>query len=431
MHSLAKELNETIQRENPYVYEMLSGLAKELYFPKEGILSQSAEAGKKANKYNATIGTALENGKPMHLKVIQDTLSAYDPKDLYLYAPPAGKPQLRKEWRKKMLAESPSLQGKTFSTPIVTNALTHGLSIAADLFADEGDALILPDKNWENYDMVFDIRRHAHTVTYPLYNEENKFNAEALYQAILSQKEKGKAIVLLNFPNNPTGYTPGAEEGAAIVKAITDAADAGINVVAITDDAYYSLFFEDSLHESLFGALSNAHERVLAVKIDGATKEEYIWGFRVGFITYGSTSEALLAALEEKTKGIIRATISSGPHPSQTFVLHALQSPEFKEQKLEKFNIMKGRANKVKEVLDNGKFDDAWDYYPFNSGYFMCLKLKTVDADKLRLHLLDEYGVGTIALSGTDLRVAFSCIEEEGIEELFELIYKGVKDIEA
>ncbi len=431
MHSLAKELNETIQKENPYVYEMLSGLAEELYFPKEGILSQSAEAGKKATKYNATIGTALENGKPMHLKVIQDTLSAYDPKDLYLYAPPAGKPQLRKEWRKKMLAESPSLQGKTFSTPIVTNALTHGLSIAADLFADEGDALILPDKNWENYDMVFDIRRHAHTVTYPLYNEENKFNAEALYQAILSQKEKGKAIVLLNFPNNPTGYTPGAEEGAAIVKAITDAADAGINVVAITDDAYYSLFFEDSLHESLFGALSNAHERVLAVKIDGATKEEYIWGFRVGFITYGSTSEALLAALEEKTKGIIRATISSGPHPSQTFVLHALQSPEFKEQKLEKFNIMKGRANKVKEVLDSGKFDDAWDYYPFNSGYFMCLKLKTVDADKLRLHLLDEYGVGTIALSGTDLRVAFSCIEEEGIEELFELIYKGVKDIEA
>ena len=194
MHSLAKELNETIQKENPYVYEMLSGLAKELYFPKEGILSQSAEAGKKANKYNATIGTALENGKPMHLKVIQDTLSAYDPKDLYLYAPPAGKPQLRKEWRKKMLAESPSLQGKTFSTPIVTNALTHGLSIAADLFADEGDALILPDKNWENYDMVFDIRRHAHTVTYPLYNEENKFNAQALMKRFLAKKTKAKQL---------------------------------------------------------------------------------------------------------------------------------------------------------------------------------------------------------------------------------------------
>ncbi|MGX9134791.1 aminotransferase class I/II-fold pyridoxal phosphate-dependent enzyme [Rummeliibacillus sp. JY-2-4R] len=431
MHKLAKELNDTIQTENPYVYEMLSDLGKEMYFPEEGILSQSAEAGKRAKKYNATIGTALENGQPMHLKVIQDTLSAYDPKDLYPYAPPAGKPELRKEWRKKMLKDNPSLEGKTFGNPIVTNALTHGLSVAADLFADAGDALIMPDKNWENYDMVFGIRRKTHTVTYPLYNAENKFNAEGLREAILNQKEHGKAIVLLNFPNNPTGYTPGEKEGAEIVKAITDAADAGINVVVLTDDAYFSLFFEDSMHQSLFGSLCNAHPRILAVKVDGATKEEYIWGFRVGFVTYGNTSEAIISALEEKTKGIIRATISSGPHPSQTFVLHALQSPEFEEQKLEKYNIMKGRANKVKAVLDNGKFDDAWDFYPFNSGYFMCLKLKTVDADKLRLHLLEEYGVGAIALSETDLRVAFSCIEEEGIEELFELIYKGVKDIEA
>ncbi|MCK9906503.1 aminotransferase class I/II-fold pyridoxal phosphate-dependent enzyme, partial [Frankia sp. Cpl3] len=116
---------------------------------------------------------------------------------------------------------------------------------------------------------------------------------------------------------NPTGYTPGAEEGKEIVAAIKAGADAGINVVAVTDDAYFALFFEDSMHESLFGALSNLHPRVLAVKVDGATKEEYVWGFRVGFITYSSTSEALLAALEQKTMGIIRSTISSGPHPSQ------------------------------------------------------------------------------------------------------------------
>ena len=178
-----------------------------------------------------------------------------------------------------------------------------------------------------------------------------------------------------------------------------------------------------------FGALSNLHPRVLAIKVDGATKEEYIWGFRVGFITYGGTSSELLNALEQKTMGIIRATISSGPHPSQTFVLHALNSPEFKEQKLEKFTIMKGRANRVKYLLDSGKYDDVWEYYPFNSGYFMCLKLKTVNAETLRLHLLDQYGIGTIALGETDLRIAFSCVEEEHIDELFELIYQGAKDL--
>lgn len=430
MNPIAQQLNDTIAKEQPRVFEMLSDLGKAIYFPKVGILSQSAEAKQKANVYNATIGIAIENGKPMHLPVIQETLSAYEPKDLYEYAPPAGKPELRTVWRDKMLQENPSMAGKKFSLPVVTNALSHGLSIVADLFASEGDAVILPDKNWENYELTFGIRRGAVMVEYPLYDADNRFNAAGLRDALLSQKGRGKAIVLLNFPNNPTGYTPGAEEGEAIVAVLKEAADAGINVVAVTDDAYFALFFEDSMHESLFGKLCGLHERVLPVKVDGATKEEYVWGFRVGFITYGGTSEACLAALEQKTMGIIRATISSGPHPSQTFVLHALKSPDFGDQKQQKYTVMKGRANRVKQLLDSGKYGDVWGYYPFNSGYFMCLKLD-VDAEAVRQRLLSEYGVGTIALGGTDLRVAFSCIEEDQIENLFDRIYQAVLDVKA
>ncbi|GMK47733.1 MULTISPECIES: aminotransferase class I/II-fold pyridoxal phosphate-dependent enzyme [Paenibacillus] len=429
MNPLAQQLNETLKAESPNVYDMLSALGKAIYFPKEGILSQSAEAKAKAKKFNATIGIAIENGQPMHLKVIQDTLSSYDPKDIYEYAPPAGKPELRSAWRTKMVKENPSLEGKKFSNPVATNALTHGLSIVADLFADVGDAVIIPNKNWENYELTFNIRRGAEIVEYPLYNEDYRFNSAGLREALLAQKDKGKAIVILNFPNNPTGYSPDPQEGDEIVAAIRDAAEAGINVVAVTDDAYFGLFFEDSLHESLFGKLADLHPRVLAVKVDGATKEEYVWGFRVGFITYANPSDKALAALEQKTMGIIRATISSGPHPSQTFVLRALQSAEFDEQKAEKYEVMKKRANKVKDLLDSGRYGDVWSYYPFNSGYFMCLKLKGVSAEEVRTRLLDEYGIGTIALGETDLRVAFSCIEEPNLEELFDTIYKAVTEL--
>jgi aspartate/methionine/tyrosine aminotransferase len=127
--------------------------------------------------------------------------------------------------------------------------------------------------------------------------------------------------------------------------------------------------------------------------------------------------------------GIIRARISNCPHPSQTFVIEALRSPKFLAQKEEKFHVMKGRALKTKEVLKSGKYDSAWTYYPFNSGYFMCLKLKTVDAEKLRVHLLDKYGVGAISITKTDLRIAFSCIAEQHIPELFDIIYQGVQDL--
>lgn len=430
MNQLVQQLNDTLEKEAPHVYEMLSALGKAIYFPKEGILSQSAEAKAKAKKFNATIGIAVEANQPMHLQVIQDTLSAYAPKDLYEYAPPAGKPELRTAWRSKMFVENPSLAGKSIGNPIVTNALTHGLSIVADLFVEAGDVVLMPDKNWENYELTFGIRRSAEIVTYPLYNAAGRFNAEGLRDAILAQKEKGKAIVLLNFPNNPTGYTPNLAESDAIVAAILAGAEAGINVVVASDDAYYGLFFEDSITESIFGKLASLHPRIMAIKVDGATKEEYVWGFRVGFVTYANPSAAVLSALEQKTMGIIRATISSGPHPSQTFVLRALNAAEFPAQKAAKFELMKKRANRVKEVLDSDRFDDAWEYYQFNSGYFMCLKLKTVNAEALRVHLLDQYGVGTIALGDTDLRVAFSCLEYGDVEEIFNLIYSGVKDLE-
>ncbi|MEO3946929.1 aminotransferase class I/II-fold pyridoxal phosphate-dependent enzyme [Gorillibacterium sp. CAU 1737] len=431
MNPQAAQLNETIRDGNPHVYDMLSDLGRAIYFPKLGILSQSAEAKTKATRYNATIGTALEGGQAMHLGVIQDTLSAYEPKDLYDYAPAPGKPELRSAWKAKMLIDNPSMEGKSFSHPIVTNALTHGLSIVADLFAGPGDPVIIPDKNWENYELTFGVRRGAKIVEYPLYNDDNRFNAEGLKAAILASKPEGKAVVVLNFPNNPTGYTPGAEEGKAIVEAVKAGAEAGINVVVVADDAYFGLFFEDSLHESIFGQLCSLHPRILPVKVDGATKEEYVWGFRVGFITYGGDDPAVLGALEQKTMGIIRATISSGPHPSQTFVLRGLTAPGFDEQRREKYEIMKKRANRVKAVLDSGKYDETWGYYPFNSGYFMCLKLKHVTAEALRQHLLTKYGVGTIALGETDLRVAFSCIEEEAVEELYDLIHQGALELAA
>jgi aspartate/methionine/tyrosine aminotransferase len=172
---------------------------------------------------------------------------------------------------------------------------------------------------------------------------------------------------------------------------------------------------------------------VLSVKLDGATKEEYVWGFRTGFITFADGKEhentPVMNALEKKTMGIIRATISNCPHPSQTFVIEGLRSPNFIRQKEEKFKVMKGRALKTKEVLDSGKYDSCWEYYPFNSGYFMCLKLKEVDAEKLRVHLLEKYGVGTISIGSTDLRIAFSCIAEDDIQELFDIIYQAVKDL--
>jgi aspartate/methionine/tyrosine aminotransferase len=434
MNPLAEELNQIIMNGNENIFNMLSGVGKNLFFPK-GILSQSAEAKEKAYKFNATIGMATEKGRTMFLPSVMSMTSGLEPEEVLTYAPSFGIMPLRETWQESIFKKNPSLEGKEISLPVVSNAITHGLSVVADMWVDPDDVILLPDKMWGNYNLIFSVRRGARIVNYSLFDANGKFNLKAFEECVRKEgKPGGKIIAILNFPNNPTGYTVSSDEGDAIAAILTDVAETGVNVLAITDDAYFGLFFdEESAKESIFTKLAGRDPRLLAIKLDGATKENYVWGLRVGFVTYGAVLKGEVRpfydALERKTAGAVRGSISNASHLSQEIVLKSLQSGSYASEKEEKFQIMKERAMEVKNVLSDPKYADAWEAYPFNSGYFMCLKLKTVKAEPLRVHLLDKYGVGLIALGETDLRVAFSCLEKDDTRELFDTVLQAVGDL--
>ena len=119
------------------------------------------------------------------------------------------------------------------------------------------------------------------------------------------------------------------------------------------------------------------------------------------------------------TGGIIRAVISNVSMPGQSIVLKALQSPDFRKQQAEKVEILRKRAAVTAIECRKSEYADCWDVYPFNSGYFMCLKVKGVPAETVRQKLLEAHGVGAIALGQTELRVAFSCLTEAQIPGVF------------
>ena len=434
MNPLAVELNDVIQKSNIHVYEMLSEVGKNLFFPK-GILSQGAEAKEKAHRFNATIGMATEKGRTMHLPSVMTMLRDLEPEETLTYAPSFGIPTLRKAWKEALFEKNPSLASAKISLPVVTHAITHGLSVVGDMWVDPGDVLILPDKMWGNYNLIFSVRRAARIVQHSLLDDRGRFNLKSFEQCLRAEAKKNKKIIVLfNFPNNPTGYTPHPDEAKTMAEILMDLAHQGTNVLALTDDAYFGLFYEeDVLKESIFAGLLNKHPRLMAIKLDGATKENYVWGLRVGFITYGAClpndHEGVYSALERKTAGAVRGSISSASHLSQTITLRSLKSASYKAEKEDKFRIMKERAMEVKRVLAHPKYHDAWEPYAFNSGYFMCLKLKTVEAEPLRVHLLNRYGVGLISLGKQDLRVAFSCVEKKDVQELFDIVLQGVTDL--
>jgi len=431
---LASELNQTIARESPHVHEMLSGFGKRIFFPK-GILAQAGEAKQKAKRWNATIGIAREAGKPMFLPSVMKQLSPLTPGEALPYAPATGRPELRQAWREALLAKNPSLAGRSFSLPIVTQGVTHSLSLVADLFLDRGDTVLLPDKYWENYDLLFGVRFGARMETFPLFDAKGALDVEGLRQA-LAARGQTKTLVSFNFPNNPTGYSIRKDEADKVAAALVSAAEAGGRLIVLCDDAYFGLFYEDDvLRESLFARLAGAHQRLLAIKADGPTKEEYVWGLRTGMLTFSTqaakSDEELYRALEKKVAGAVRSAISNCSNLSQSVVAKAMAEPTFPEECRKKREILAARARKVKQVLAGADFSDVFEAYPFNAGYFMCLRLAKLDADTYRTHLLDRHGVGVIADGAHDIRVAFAGVEEEDIPALFETLALAARELSA
>ncbi len=425
MDPQAKTLNETLTGENPYLVDLLSEAGQALFFPKLGILSQSAEAAGK--RINATIGIALEeNGQPMYLQTIHKYLGQLQPKEVYPYAPSPGKKELREIWKGMLLKKNPGLTGKEFSEPIVTGALTHGLSTVAELFLNRGDEMIIPAPYWENYDLMFLSKKGARMRSFDLFSGQG-FNRSGLADAL---KGQSKALLLLNFPNNPTGYTPTIEEAAEIVKVIRGAADRGKSLVVLVDDAYFGLVYEKGiLTESLFSKLADLHERVVAVKLDGPTKEDYVWGFRIGFITYGvggpGDKKKIYSALEAKTAGAIRADASNMSHLGQSLLTKAYQDPEYWSEKQQKNDLLRSRYETVTKAIQAGTYGEAFQALPYNSGYFMCLRLKNADPEAVRKKLLAQYDTGVISVEPDLLRVAFSATPNKLIPELFANIYQA------
>lgn len=433
MNPLAKSLNEVLEANNPCILEMLSSTGKKMFMPK-GILSQSAEAKEKATKFNATIGISTAKGEPMYLESMFKRFQGIHPKKLFTYAPATGLPELRELWTKKIRTENPSLKDVQMSNPVVCNALTNGLVTAGELFLDKGEFVVLPDKFWGNYRLMFNTLIGGEIATYETFNENNGYNVEGLLKTVKECGMKNKKVfVVLNFPNNPTGYTLTKDEAVRLSDGLVEIAESGINIVAVTDDAYFGLFFDDVFKESLFSLLAGRSKRLLAVKIDGITKESFAWGFRVGFITFGQTIEgdnsAIFKALETKAAGYLRATISSAPHPSQSITVDVLKEPSFKFERGELNAVIEERCKKVKAIFDKGLYADEFTPYPFNSGYFMCIRLKNVEAETLRTALLDKYGIGVISTNQTDIRIAFSSVDVENIDELYSIIYKCCKEL--
>ncbi len=395
-------LNQRLRAAHPVAAALLSDVGGRIYFPR-GVPAQSAEAAGCA--VNATIGQLTDgHGGAIALQAIAAGLQCMALEDAVLYPPQGGNKALRQAWRARLAATA----GPGISLPVVTAGLTQGLSTLADLFVDADTDVIIPDPCWGNYRLIFGVRRGGDLVNWSLLDGD-RVDIDGL-RAVLAARTR-KTVLVLNFPSNPVGFAPTLEEADAVVAAL---AACPVPLVVLCDDAYLGMVWEaDRLAGSLFDRVVAAgHPHVLPVKVDGATKELFFFGGRVGFVTYGVTGDAA-AVLEDKTLGVLRATTSTTSAPAQALVLAALRDPDLAAQRA----VILADIEHRYRLLRDGLAAAGIAALPFNSGFFALVPTPG-DPEPIRQALLAE-GVGVVAFP-TDhaLRISYASVAPEDVPAL-------------
>jgi aspartate/methionine/tyrosine aminotransferase len=418
--SEAQRLNGILEQHHPAALGCMSALGRRAAMPK-GIPVQAADA--RGTKINATIGQVTDGkGSPLPLPFMMEHVPGLDAKQAFLYAPIDGHHALREAWlkRQKALAKS-SFQPEL---PITTHGLTHGLSILADMFADPQTDVILPVPYWENYALVFSLHAGAKLRTYSFFDGD-RFNVEGLRAALSATAPDRNALVILNIPGNPTGFTPTQADVDATVAVLLS--HPGPSCVVV-DDAYQGTTWEPGLmSRSLFWPLAEQADpkRLIAFKVDGATKELFFFPSRIGFLTHSATGEAAKALLS-KLKCVIRGTVGCPPGPSQAMVMHALAHEDLEPATRERLGVLSARYRALKAALAD--VGPSVVPYPFNSAYFALVGFAPgIDANEVRLRLIADFGVGTIYVPTINaLRIAYCSTAVEDIPALVDALKAAV-----
>ena len=213
-----------------------------------------------------------------------------------------------KELREEIAAYMKRTQGITYD-PIGEILITVGGSEAIDLMframINEGDEVLIPQPSYVSYEPCT-ILADGKPVVIPLKNEnEFRLKPEEL-QAAITPRSK---ILVLPYPNNPTGAVMEKEDLEAIADIIIEN-----DLYVLSDEIYGELTYSGS-HVSI-ASLPGMKERT--VLVNGFSKAYAMTGWRMG---YACGPKEILAQMTK----IHQYAIMCAPTTSQYAAIEALR----------------------------------------------------------------------------------------------------------
>ena len=153
---------------------------------------------------------------------------------------------------------------------LITVGVSEGLDLAIRTFIEPGDEVIYHEPSYVSYNPII---KFAHGIPVVIKTKKEN-NFKITREELESVKSKKTKLLLLNYPNNPTGSTLTKSDIEMIANfAITN------DIIVVTDEIYSDLSYDDD-H---FSIISVPGMRERTIYLHGLSKAWAMTGWRIGF----------------------------------------------------------------------------------------------------------------------------------------------------
>ncbi len=288
------------------------------------------------------------------------------------YTSNAGLMELRKEIC-NYLNRKYELRYEPKSQVLITVGGSEAIDMALRAMINPGDEVIIPQPSYVSYEPCA-ILANATPVILDL-KAENEFRLTAKeLEAAITDKTK---VLILPFPNNPTGAIMEKEDLEAIAKVIIEN-----DIYVLSDEIYAELTYTSKGHVSI-ASIPGMLERTIV--INGFSKAFAMTGWRLGYAC-GPTE-----IIAQMTK-IHQFAIMCAPTTSQYAAIEALKNGDDDvAQMCESYNQRRRYLLNVFEKMGLPCFE------PFGAFYvFPCIKEFGMTSDEFALKFLEEEKVAVV-----------------------------------
>ncbi|MCF7955861.1 MAG: pyridoxal phosphate-dependent aminotransferase [Phycisphaerae bacterium] len=186
------------------------------------------------------------------------------------YTATPGIPELRKAISEKFKADN----GLDYTPDqiIVNIGAKHSVYEAMQAVVDPGDEVLLPAPYWVTYPETVKLAGGIPVIVETSEKNSYKITPEELKGAITDKT----ALLVLNSPNNPGGFTYSQEELMTLAKVLE-----GTDVMVLSDEIYEKLVYRGTKFVSFASLSEDAYNRTLT--INGLSKAYAMTGWRLGY----------------------------------------------------------------------------------------------------------------------------------------------------